>query len=91
MVGQINKKKYLPISLSTALLEHGFLKSVDESNAIKNANLMFNYLDGVIDEIGEANFLKVSTNNASNYVATGARLTEKMQKVVLDSVWSTLY
>ncbi|KAF7112697.1 hypothetical protein RHSIM_RhsimUnG0202800 [Rhododendron simsii] len=58
---------------SRTLLEHGFLKSVDESNAIKNANLMFNYLDGVIDEIGEANFLKVSTNNASNYLVLGGQ------------------
>ncbi|KAI8568658.1 hypothetical protein RHMOL_Rhmol02G0217700 [Rhododendron molle] len=36
-----------------------FLKSVDASDTIKNADLMFNYLDGVIDEIGEANVVQV--------------------------------
>ncbi|KAI8543885.1 hypothetical protein RHMOL_Rhmol08G0253400 [Rhododendron molle] len=58
-----------------------FLKSVDASDTIKNADLMFNYLDGVIDEIGEANVVQVITDNASNYVAAGSRLMEKRKKL----------
>lgn len=40
-----------------------FLKSVDVSNTRKNKDLMFKYLDDVIEEIGEENVVQVITDN----------------------------
>ncbi|XP_028065080.1 uncharacterized protein LOC114268155 [Camellia sinensis] len=58
-----------------------FLKSIDASDTIKNGELMFNYLDSVVDEIGEDNVVQVITDNASNYVNAGSRLMEKRKKL----------
>ncbi|XP_028113479.1 uncharacterized protein LOC114311535 [Camellia sinensis] len=58
-----------------------FLKSIDASDTIKNGELMFNYLDSVVDEIGEDNVVQVITDNASNYVNVGSRLMEKRKKL----------
>ncbi|XP_028089531.1 uncharacterized protein LOC114289897 [Camellia sinensis] len=58
-----------------------FLKSIDASNTIKNGELMFNYLDSVVDEIGEDNVVQVITDNASNYVNARSRLMEKRKKL----------
>ncbi|KAI8555885.1 hypothetical protein RHMOL_Rhmol05G0208500 [Rhododendron molle] len=75
------KKRVLINFLVNSPVGTWFLKSVDASDTIKNADLMFNYLDGVIDEIGEANVVQVITDNASNYVAAGSRLMEKRKKL----------
>ncbi|KAG2291760.1 hypothetical protein Bca52824_038429 [Brassica carinata] len=45
-----------------------FIKSVDFSEAVKDANLLFSMLDRMVDEVGEANVIQVVTDNASNYV-----------------------
>ncbi|KAL6314581.1 hypothetical protein AAG906_026921 [Vitis piasezkii] len=44
-----------------------FMKSIDASDTIKNGELMFKYLDEVVEEIGEENVVQVITDNASNY------------------------
>ena len=54
-----------------------FLKSIDASDSIKNGELMFTYLDEVVEEIGEENVVQVITDNASNYVNVRMRLMEK--------------
>ena len=58
-----------------------FMKSIDASNIIKNGELMFKYLDEVVEEIGEENVVQVITDNASNYVNDGMRLMEKMRRL----------
>ncbi|RVW28383.1 hypothetical protein CK203_109064 [Vitis vinifera] len=44
-----------------------FMKSIDASDTIKNGELMFKYLDKVVEEIGEKNVVQVIIDNASNY------------------------
>ncbi|RVW92081.1 hypothetical protein CK203_037088 [Vitis vinifera] len=58
-----------------------FMKSIDASNIIKNGELMFKYLDEVVEEIGEENVVQVITDNASNYVNAGMRLMEKRSRL----------
>ena len=53
------------------------MKSIDDFNTIKNGELMFNYLDKVVEEIGEENVVQVITDNVSNYVNAGMRLMKK--------------
>jgi hypothetical protein len=54
-----------------------FLKSVDASDEVKDAQLLFRLLDEVVVEVGVENVVQVITNNASNYVAAGKMLEEK--------------
>ncbi|XP_052624969.1 uncharacterized protein LOC128132437 [Lactuca sativa] len=54
-----------------------FLKTVDASDCIKNAQKLFELLDGVIEEIGEDIVIQVITDNASAYKAAGTLLMEK--------------
>lgn len=54
-----------------------FLKSVDASDQVKDAQLLFHLLDEVVEEVGVQNVVQVITDNASNYVATGRLLEEK--------------
>ncbi|KAD5960576.1 hypothetical protein E3N88_12048 [Mikania micrantha] len=58
---------------------HGtvFLKTVDASDCVKNAEKLFELLDGVVEEIGEDIVVQVMTDNASAYKAAGALLMEK--------------
>ncbi|RVW97680.1 hypothetical protein CK203_028059 [Vitis vinifera] len=58
-----------------------FMKSIDASDTIKNGELMFKYLDEVVEEIGEDNVVQVITDNASNYVNVGMRLMEKRRRL----------
>ncbi|XP_050373310.1 uncharacterized protein LOC126790965 [Argentina anserina] len=51
-----------------------FLKSVDVLDTIKNGELMLNYLDRVVEEVGENNGIQVVTDNASNYKWAGKEL-----------------
>ena len=54
-----------------------FLKSVDASDQVKDAQLLFRLLDEVVEEVGVQNVVQVITDNASNYVAAGKLLEEK--------------
>ncbi|RVW92107.1 hypothetical protein CK203_037045 [Vitis vinifera] len=63
-----------------------FMKSIDDFDTIKNGELMFNYIDKVVEEIGEENVVQVITDNASNYVNAGMRLMEKRRRL-----WWTPY
>lgn len=62
---------------------HGtvFLKSVDASDAIKDATLMFKLLDEVVEEVGEDLVIQVVTDNASNYKAARRMLMEKRPRM----------
>jgi len=54
-----------------------FLKSGDASDQVKDAQLLFHLLDGVVIEVGLENVVQIITDNASNYVAAGRMLEEK--------------
>ncbi|GFP92431.1 hypothetical protein PHJA_001387300 [Phtheirospermum japonicum] len=58
-----------------------FLKSVDASDAIKDANLIFKLLDEVVEEVGEDIVVQVVTDNASNYKLAGKKLMEKRTRL----------
>ncbi|KAL6534805.1 hypothetical protein OROGR_013480 [Orobanche gracilis] len=61
-----------------------FIKSVDVSDSIKNGELIFKYLDEVIDEVGEDNVIQIVTDNASNCKNAGRRIMEARK-----SLWWT--
>ena len=54
-----------------------FLRSMDASDQVKNAQRLFRLLDEVIEEVGAQNVVQIITDNASNYVAAGRMLEEK--------------
>ncbi|KAM0041362.1 putative ribonuclease H-like superfamily [Helianthus debilis subsp. tardiflorus] len=58
-----------------------FLKTVDASNCVKDAEKILELLDGVIEEIGEDIVIQVVTNNASNYKKAGEMLMKKRKKL----------
>ena len=43
-----------------------FLRSYDESDKVKDANLLFNLFVEVVEEVGVANVVQIITDNASN-------------------------
>jgi hypothetical protein len=61
-----------------------FLKSVDASDQVKDAQLLFCLLDEVVVEVGVENVVQVITENTSNYVAMGRMLEEKHH-----TIWRT--
>ncbi|CAM8979646.1 unnamed protein product [Rhodiola kirilowii] len=54
-----------------------FVKSMDVSEIVKDATLLFQLLDNMVEEIGETNVIQVVTDNASNYVKAGKLLMAK--------------
>mgnify|MGYP001082855545 CR=1 FL=1 len=48
-----------------------FIRSMDVSDVVKDANLLFKILDDLVEEVGEENVVQVVTDNASNYVKAG--------------------
>lgn len=50
-----------------------FIKSMDVSEVVKDATLLFQMLDDMVEEVGEANVIQVVTDNASNYVKAGKK------------------
>ncbi|XP_057948281.1 uncharacterized protein LOC131143943 [Malania oleifera] len=59
-----------------------FLKSIDAYNSIKkNGDLLFKYMDEVVEEVGEENVVQVITYNAKNMINGGKKLMEKRQKL----------
>ncbi|XP_010471706.1 PREDICTED: uncharacterized protein LOC104751456 [Camelina sativa] len=45
-----------------------FLKSLDVSEVVKDATLLFQLLDKIVKEVGDENVVQVVTDNASNFV-----------------------
>ena len=58
-----------------------FFKSVDASDQVKDANLLFRLLDEVVEEVEVQNVVQVITDNAANYVAAGRMLEEKHRTI----------
>ena len=51
-----------------------FIRSMDVSEVVKDANLLYKVLDDMVEEIGEENVVQVMTDNASNYVKAGKKI-----------------
>jgi hypothetical protein len=58
-----------------------FLKLVDASDNVKDANLLFHLLDGIVISIGEAKVVEIIIDNASNYVLAGKMLESKYKTI----------
>ena len=58
-----------------------FLRSVDASDRVKDATLLFELLDEVVMQVGVENVVQVVTDNASNYVLAGKMLEEKHKTI----------
>ena len=67
------------------------MNSIDAFDIITNGELMFKYLDNMVEEIGEENVVQVITDNTSNYVNAGMRLYGKKEKIIVDSLYCSLY
>ncbi|XP_042466280.1 uncharacterized protein LOC122048825 [Zingiber officinale] len=63
-----------------------FLKSIDASTSTKNGELIFKYLDVVVDEVGEENVIQIVTDNASNCIKVGEKIIETRHRI-----WWTPY
>lgn len=48
-----------------------FINSKDVSAHVKSATLLFELLDDMVEQVGEANDVHVVTDNASNYIKAG--------------------
>jgi len=60
-----------------------FIRSMDVSEVIKDANLLFKVLDDMVEEVGEENVVQVVTDNASNYLKAGKKLRALIFFVVI--------
>ncbi|KAK2652713.1 hypothetical protein Ddye_012569 [Dipteronia dyeriana] len=58
-----------------------FLKLVDASDVVKDATLLFELLDSVVEEVGEDLVIQVVTDNASNYKKAGEMLMKKRTRL----------
>eukprot|EP00253_Pinus_taeda_P018628 PITA_18628 len=58
-----------------------FLRSVDASDKVKDATLIFELLDDIIQEVGEHNVVQVIIDNASNYVLVGKMIESKYRTI----------
>ncbi|RVW88707.1 hypothetical protein CK203_043770 [Vitis vinifera] len=68
-----------------------FMKSIDASDTIKNGELMFKYLDEVVEEIGEDNVVQVITDNEDigklNVHATTLSRARQVVKFIYGHPW----
>ncbi|GKE28674.1 zinc finger, CCHC-type containing protein, partial [Tanacetum coccineum] len=58
-----------------------FLKSIDASEHVKDAQLIVKMINEVIEDVGEENILQFITDNGLNYKAAGAILEEQHPKL----------
>ncbi|KAK2635563.1 hypothetical protein Ddye_030355 [Dipteronia dyeriana] len=58
-----------------------FLKSVDASDVVKDATLLFELLDSVVEDVGEDLVIQVVMDNASNYKKAGEMLMKKRTRL----------
>ncbi|PNX78135.1 DNA binding protein, partial [Trifolium pratense] len=58
-----------------------FVKSVDASGVVKDAQMLCNLFSEVIDWVGHKNVVHIVTDNAANYVAAGRKIHEKYDSI----------
>ncbi|PKU67521.1 hypothetical protein MA16_Dca016245 [Dendrobium catenatum] len=54
-----------------------FLRSIEASDQVKDAEFIFELLDSIVDEVKEYLVVQIVTDNASSYKAAGNKLMEK--------------
>lgn len=62
---------------------HGniFLKVILASDVVKDVNLLFKYLDDIVDEVGEEHVVRLVTINVLAYKMVGQKLMERRQHI----------
>ncbi|XP_010244177.1 PREDICTED: uncharacterized protein LOC104588069 [Nelumbo nucifera] len=58
-----------------------FLKSVDASESVEDANLLCKLLDELVDEVGEENVVQIITDSTTNFAKAGKMLMEKRKNL----------
>ena len=58
-----------------------FVKSVDASDIVKDANNLFLLFDEIITWVGPSNVVQMVTDNAANYVAAGRLISHKYKHI----------
>ncbi|KAF7808217.1 uncharacterized protein G2W53_034960 [Senna tora] len=58
-----------------------FVKSVDASDLVKDAQMLFNLFSEVIEWVGPSNVVHIVTDNAANYVAAGRLVHDKYDHI----------
>ncbi|XP_043723450.1 uncharacterized protein LOC122670575 [Telopea speciosissima] len=58
-----------------------FMGSIDASNQVQDANMLFQLLDSKIEEIGADNVVQIVTDNVANYVTAGKLLLQKRSRL----------
>jgi hypothetical protein len=76
--GWTDGRSYTRINFLVSFLQGTiFLKSIDASSRVKDAQLFLQLLDEVVVELGVENVVHVIIDNASNYVVVGRSLWAK--------------
>ncbi|GJR00911.1 hypothetical protein Tco_0523895 [Tanacetum coccineum] len=75
------KGRYLIKNLVNCPTGMIFLKSIDASEYVKDAQLIMKMINEVIKDVGEENILQFITDNGSNFKAAGAILEEQHPKL----------
>ena len=68
-----------------------FLKSVDASDKVKIAQLIYEMMEEVVQEVGEENVLHIVTDNAANYMVAGRLFEVRQPTNFLDHLCSPLH
>ncbi|VYS48098.1 unnamed protein product [Arabidopsis thaliana] len=64
-----NEKRQPPVKKQKGLMDMFVCPTLPNVlKVLKDANMLYDHLDRMVDEVGEANVVKVVTDNASNYV-----------------------
>ena len=58
-----------------------FVKSIDDSDIVKDATNLFKLFDEVIEWVGPLNVVHIVTDNAANYVAAGRLISQKHKHI----------
>ncbi|TVU06739.1 hypothetical protein EJB05_49967, partial [Eragrostis curvula] len=75
------KRRSIMNLCSHCQLGTSFLESREASDEPHTAELIFNYVDGCIERMGEENVVQVVTDNASNNMAAKEMLKEKRPRI----------
>ena len=58
-----------------------FVKSVDASDAVKDADTLFHMFSEVVEWVGPSNVVHLVTDNAATYKLAGSKLHEKYSNI----------
>jgi hypothetical protein len=79
--GWSDGRNHTIINFLVSCRQGAMLRSVDASNRVKDAHLLFELLDDVVMELEVANVVQVIIDNGSNYVLAGKMLEQKHKTI----------